>query len=86
VTEELTYARSFGAARAQGIALRARGLIEGGKRGIRLLEEAVDVLRESPARLEYARALSDLGASLRRAGRRREACAAAMPSPRANCA
>jgi DNA-binding CsgD family transcriptional regulator len=37
------------------------------------LEQACDVLSESPARLEQVRALVDLGAALRRANRRTEA-------------
>ncbi len=37
------------------------------------LREAADVLAGSPARLEHARALVDLGAALRRANRRAEA-------------
>jgi len=53
--------------------LRALGLIEGGATGERLLREAVEVLAESPARLEHARALIDLGAALRRGNSRREA-------------
>jgi DNA-binding CsgD family transcriptional regulator len=56
-----------------GVALRAKGQIEGGERGIGLLRESAEILRGSPARLEYARALTDLGASLRRTRRRREA-------------
>ena len=36
-------------------------------------EAAVDVLKRSPAALEHARALTDLGAALRRANRRSEA-------------
>lgn len=71
--EELRLARDFGAPRAIGIALRAAGLIEGGERGIALLREAEAVLAASPAVLERARALTDLGAALRRARQRREA-------------
>ena len=37
------------------------------------MREAVDVLADSPARLEYARALVDLGAALRRGNSRSEA-------------
>jgi len=68
--EEVALARSFGAPRALGVALRAAGLVVGGKAGIDLLEEAVAVLEDSPAALERARALTDLGAALRRANRR----------------
>lgn len=71
--EELELARDWGAPRATGIALRAMGLVEGGEAGIELLREAVSTLAPSPARLEHARALTDLGAALRRANRRAEA-------------
>jgi DNA-binding NarL/FixJ family response regulator len=50
--------------------VRASGLVQGGTRGLDLLADAVTVLEPSPARLEYARALTDLGAALRRANRR----------------
>ena len=68
--EEISVARRWGAARATGIALRAAGLVEGGNRGIQLLAEAANVLRDSGAPLELARALLDLGAAHRRAGAR----------------
>lgn len=71
--EDLSVARRFGAPRAIGASLRAAGLVEGGKRGAELLSAAVAVLEASPSRLELARALVDLGATLRRAGRRTEA-------------
>jgi DNA-binding CsgD family transcriptional regulator len=48
-------------------------MVEGGDPGIELLREAVDYLERSPARLEHARALGELGAALRRSGKRREA-------------
>ena len=69
--EEIELARRWGAARGLGIALRAAGVAEGGD--IELLTEAVSVLRRSPARLELARALIDLGAAQRRAGSRARA-------------
>jgi DNA-binding CsgD family transcriptional regulator len=68
-TEEVAFARAVGAPRALGVALRASGLVEGGERGLELLAEAVYALETSPAILERARALVDLGAALRRAGR-----------------
>ena len=61
-------AESFGAARAIGIALRARALVGPAGERARRLQEAVEVLAPSPARLEHARALVDLGATLRAAG------------------
>ena len=71
--DELRRARRYGARRPLGVALRARGLIEGGDAGLELLQEATQVMRESPARLEYGRALVSLGGALRRANRRAEA-------------
>ena len=68
--EEADLSAAFGAARARGISLRACGLIRRGEEGLSCLREAVEVLRESPARLELARALVDLGAAERRAGGR----------------
>jgi DNA-binding CsgD family transcriptional regulator len=66
-------ARVWGTARAVGMALRALGLVEGGDPGIELLREAVAQLEGSPARLEHARALADLGAALRRSNHRADA-------------
>lgn len=74
--EEASLADAFGAPRARGISLRAVGLIEGGERGIASVREAVRVLAESPAVLEHARALIDLGSMLRREGQRVDALAA----------
>lgn len=71
--EELRLARAFGAPRAIGIALRTGGLVEGGTSGIELLRESADTLEASPALLERARSLTDLGAALRRARSPREA-------------
>jgi hypothetical protein len=71
--EELELAGAFGAPRALGIARRACGLIEGGEPGLELLRQATATLARSHATLEYARALADLGAALRRAGRRSDA-------------
>jgi DNA-binding NarL/FixJ family response regulator len=71
--EELRLARAWGAPRALGRALRVVGLLHEGPECISLLREAVDILEKSPARLEYAKALVELGAALRRSGRRSEA-------------
>jgi DNA-binding CsgD family transcriptional regulator len=70
--EELELARCWGAPGVVGRALRVLGTIEGDA-GIARLQEAVDVLAGSPARLEEAKALAALGAALRRAGRQGEA-------------
>jgi len=72
-TAELDQARRIGARRALGRALRVTGLITGGRPGLELLSEAVTVLEGSPDALEYARALTDLGAAYRRAGQSRAA-------------
>ena len=68
--QELLLTRSFEARGPLGISLRVRGLVEPGAADLVLLQEAVAVLRDSGAVLEHARALVDLGAALRRAGRR----------------
>jgi len=73
VGEELELARTWGAPRALGAALRVAGLVEGGRRGLALLEEAVEMLADSPAKLEHAKARTELGAALRRANRRSDA-------------
>jgi DNA-binding CsgD family transcriptional regulator len=70
---ELRHARAFGARRPLGVALRATGLVAGGAAGLDQLREAVEVLDGSPAVLEHARALTDLGAVLRRKGERKAA-------------
>jgi DNA-binding CsgD family transcriptional regulator len=67
---ELADVQTFGAPRALGVALRVAGLAQGGSRGLELLDESVAVLAGSPALLERAQALVELGAALRRAGRR----------------
>lgn len=68
--DELHDARRVGRPRAVGVALRALGLLAGGDEGLELLADAERTLADSPARLEHARALVELGAALRRAGRR----------------
>lgn len=72
-SDDLERARHWGAASGIGIARRAIALVEGGTRSVDRLREAVEVLEGSPARLEQARALTDLGAALRRSNRRAEA-------------
>jgi DNA-binding CsgD family transcriptional regulator len=67
---ELVDVRAFGAPRALGVTLRVAGLAEGGERGLELLGDSVDVLGSSPALLERAHSLAELGAALRRSGRR----------------
>jgi DNA-binding CsgD family transcriptional regulator len=66
--ETLTLARRWGTSRAVGVALRTVALVGDADRSVELLTEATEVLRRSPARLELARALVDLGAACRRGG------------------
>jgi DNA-binding CsgD family transcriptional regulator len=63
-------ARRFGADSSLGAALRVHGRLTGDQAALR---DAVDTLRETPTRLELARALVDLGAMTRRRGARRDA-------------
>jgi ATP/maltotriose-dependent transcriptional regulator MalT len=67
---ELDRAEALGQARGIGVALRARARVQGSEEGLLDLERAVSVLRSSPAQLELAYALVDLGSGLRRAGQR----------------
>jgi DNA-binding CsgD family transcriptional regulator len=69
--EDLARARRWGTSSGLGVALHAAALT--GDDPIAGLRDAVEVLAGSPARLEHARALVDLGAALRRANRRAEA-------------
>ena len=71
--DDLWRARRWGAASGVGVALRATALVEGDAGSVGRLREAVAVLEGSPARLEHARALTDLGAAMRRGNRRAEA-------------
>ncbi len=68
--EELERAQAFGAPRAIGIALRAAALVGPASERSGQLEAALAVLAPSPARLEHARVLVDLGAAHRAAGQR----------------
>jgi DNA-binding CsgD family transcriptional regulator len=70
--EGMAVARRFGAPRALARSLRAAGQVIGGDAGLELLEEAVSVVEGSPARLEAAYALADLGVGLAERRRRRE--------------
>lgn len=69
IEEAIGIARRFGAPRPTGVALAVAGVVQPGAAGLEALEEAVEVLEGSPARLEHARAVAEHGAALRRAGR-----------------
>ncbi|WP_445148053.1 helix-turn-helix transcriptional regulator [Baekduia sp. Peel2402] len=71
-------ARRWGTNASLGCALagQAAGVVARGEGdGIALLESAVELLEDSPCRLQLARAGLELGMALRRAGRRSDACA-----------
>jgi DNA-binding CsgD family transcriptional regulator len=71
--EELALASSFGAPGAHGRAVGALAQTCEGSEAIEAREEAVRVLEDGQAALDRARALIDLGSTLRRAARRRDA-------------
>jgi DNA-binding SARP family transcriptional activator/DNA-binding CsgD family transcriptional regulator len=71
--EVVELSRYLGQPRCLGIGLRAAGIIVGGAQGIDLLRQAIATLENTPAKLEHARALVDLGAALRRLNHRKEA-------------
>jgi DNA-binding CsgD family transcriptional regulator len=73
VASELADARDLGLPRCEGAALRAAGLVEGGRPGIALLDESLRVLDHPNLRLERARTLVELGGALRRADQRMRA-------------
>jgi DNA-binding CsgD family transcriptional regulator len=67
--EALERAYAVGVEQAVGSALRLSGLVGPAESRIMLLTQAADTLEPTPAVLETIRALIDLGAALRRAGR-----------------
>jgi DNA-binding CsgD family transcriptional regulator len=73
VAEDIELARGAGSASATGIALRTAGLLACDEQAETMLREALETLAATGARLEYARTLVELGAALRRAGRRQDA-------------
>ena len=75
---EIGLARRWGTQRALGVALRAAGVAHGGEHGISVLQDAVNVLRDSAAPLEYARALINPGALF--------VVQASVPPPASTCA
>jgi DNA-binding CsgD family transcriptional regulator len=69
VDEELALAERFGGPRPIGVARRAAGLLARGEAAVELLRSADQMLAGCGAGVEHARALTDLGAAIRRAGR-----------------
>ena len=70
---ELAAANEWGTPRAVGVARLTLGLVTGETAGIAHLQQAAATLEDSPARLELAHALVELGAALRRANQRKAA-------------
>ncbi|HEX2178720.1 MAG TPA: AAA family ATPase [Actinomycetota bacterium] len=71
--KELARARAWGPGRLLALNLIAASRLAGREEGIELLREAVEVTKDSPAKLAAAQALAELGAAVRRAGKRLEA-------------
>jgi DNA-binding CsgD family transcriptional regulator len=72
--DELSRTRELGLARSLGAALRCAGLVaRDASTGLMLLEESIEVLEGTPARLEHARSLTELGTAHRRARRHLDA-------------
>jgi DNA-binding CsgD family transcriptional regulator len=71
--ENLELCRAFGATRSLGLALRTAAAVGPPAERLALLEESVDILRDSGASLEWAKATIDLGAALISEGRQEEA-------------
>jgi DNA-binding CsgD family transcriptional regulator len=70
--EHLRLARAFGVPRHIAIALRTAATLAGtAEETTRLLHEAIDLLQDSPARLELARTLERLGQALLDGGNRK---------------
>ena len=65
---ELAAAEAFGAPRRYGVALSICGMLDPGPLGLERLGEAVARLDATPARLDHARALVNLGVGLRERG------------------
>jgi DNA-binding CsgD family transcriptional regulator len=72
-TDELDAALDWGTPGVLGEAHRLAGLLAAGDESLALLQQAVAALADSPARLDHARALVDLGAAWRRLNRRTQA-------------
>jgi DNA-binding NarL/FixJ family response regulator len=73
IESELESCRRYGSPRALGIAMRVAGRIDHDGRGVETLRSAVAELARTPARLDHALALVELGAALRRTRRSVEA-------------
>ena len=73
IEAELESCRRYGSRRALGVAMRVAGRIDSDGRGVEILRGAVAELDRTPARLEHALALVELGVALRRTRQSTEA-------------
>jgi DNA-binding CsgD family transcriptional regulator len=73
IEEELSFAHAWGVPSGIAVSLRNLGLVTGGADGLAMLEEGVDMLEPTTARLEHVRTLVEYGAALRRSNKRIEA-------------
>ena len=73
IAEAERRARRFEAPQLIATVLRSRGLVEPRRRGIETLRESAELLERSGPPHEHTRSLLELGAALRRDGRRSEA-------------
>jgi len=73
INEELDFARGWGAPVGIAVSLRTLALVTGGADGLAMLEEALDMLEPTTARLEHARTIVEYGGALRRSKQRIEA-------------
>jgi DNA-binding CsgD family transcriptional regulator len=71
--EHRLLAEQVGLPGPRAAALHALATATGGQRAVALLEQARELVRDAPVRLEYVRTLVGLGAALRRANRRTDA-------------
>jgi DNA-binding CsgD family transcriptional regulator len=71
--DQLIEARRWDTPAAIGVAMHAAATVAEEDQTLPMLGEAVEFLADSPDRLGHARALVDLGAAMRRAGRRTQA-------------
>jgi DNA-binding NarL/FixJ family response regulator len=71
--EQLALARAYGAAQPIAAALRALARLSDPDERLDHLRESVALLESSPARLDHAKSVAELGVALRLSGERREA-------------
>jgi DNA-binding CsgD family transcriptional regulator len=73
IEKEREFAHAWGVPVGIAVSMRTLGLVTGGTDGLALLEEAVEMLEPTTARLEHVRTLIEYGGALRRSKQRIEA-------------